>query len=160
VLVLKQISIRNKKDLVLGILVVCLGAYIFQQSLTYPSPPTRDIGPSIFPQLIGIILVICGVVVMCGTVKLGSIAALQGEDKDATSYVKLIGIMLLSVLYVICLTVIGYWSATLLYLFLMLIIVSPEAKNVKLLLKMLAIALLATTIIYFAFGELLRVPLP
>lgn len=50
-------------DKLLGLLCVGLGALLFALTLHFPAMPGQKVGPSLFPRLIGVGLVLCGLVI-------------------------------------------------------------------------------------------------
>lgn len=156
---MEKMPLQKKMDLLLSVLVICLGAYVMIQASTYPSPPTRDIGPGLLPQIIGFLFIVCGIVVLIGAIK-KSDQATGTENEEAINFVRLFGIVILSAAYVFLLPKLGYLISTLVYLVSLLIFVTQDRTDRMALLKLIAIGVGATTIIYFVFGTILKVPLP
>lgn len=50
-------------DKLLGLLCVGLGALLFALTLHFPAMPGQKVGPPLFPRLIGVGLVLCGLVI-------------------------------------------------------------------------------------------------
>lgn len=50
-------------DKLLGLLCAALGVLLFALTLQFPALPGQKVGPSLFPRLIGVGLVLCGLVI-------------------------------------------------------------------------------------------------
>jgi len=155
---MSKISAEKKKDLILSAIVIILGIYVLQQAADYPVPPTRDLGPALLPELIGFSLIVCGAILILGSLR-GGPAGGAGA-KDAISYLKFLGVVALTLFYVFILPTLGYWGSTLIFLISLITLAIPEKKGPKTVLRASAVGIAATGAIYLAFGLVLKVPLP
>jgi hypothetical protein len=50
----------DRTELVSGLLLIALGAFVYTEALNYRLGQLSSIGPGLFPRALGVILVLCG----------------------------------------------------------------------------------------------------
>ena len=144
-------------DAVFGAVFALLGAVILVHVQSFPKIPGQDYGPGIFPGLIAVGLLVCGVMlVVSGLRQRASHAWFAGSDwMRSPGHVGALAAIVLGVAaYIAFAEVLGFLLVApvlLLLWFRMLGVRWPTA---------IAAAAIATLVIWYAFYKLLRVPLP
>lgn len=144
-------------DAIFGIVLMLLGAAVLVAIRGYPNIPGQPVGPALFPGLIAVGLCVCGaVLVVKGLQQRATQAWLAWDDwvrspKHVTGLAVLLGGI---VFYILAADTLGFLLTApviLLALFLALRVRPVTA---------VALAILASVLVHFAFYKLLRVPLP
>ena len=144
-------------DAVFGLLWLALGAAVIAVVSSYPTIPAQRVGPSLFPGLIALGLVIGGLILI-----------VRGwRDRAAMPWVRfepwvrsprhvagVLGVIGSVIFYIVAVDWLGFFLTSLLIL-----TISFRLFGVALG-RSIVIAAIATLVIHFAFYKLLRVPLP
>lgn len=143
-------------DTILGALFACVGIVLTLAGWSLPNLPNQSYGAATFPVMIGIGLAALGLVMSVkGLVAGGGLTiALEDWGRSPASWLRLFATVGLVVLYVLYSDELGFVLAgTVFVLALLLIFRAP-------ILLAIVIAPLATLAVAWAFGNILRVPLP
>jgi len=143
---------KNIADISISLGCIGIGVWFLYES--YKLPPNSspsDIGPGIFPLLVSILLILCGILLIVSSIKKPK------ENGNITFYRIKNTLMFVIILigYLFLMNIIGYYITTLVMVPLLLF--ATGIKNVKLILFILIIFLL---IAFIGFDILLGVPLP
>jgi putative tricarboxylic transport membrane protein len=144
-------------DRITGGVLVALGAAAAWFGSRLPAVPGQDIGPAVFPMLIGFGLIGCGVLIALGIGQ--SFEAPEPDEPSAAPKPRLgaIGVIIppaLLLFYVLASETLGF----LLTAFVM-VLVAGLALGSRLSVA-IPVALGAPVLVHLAFAKLLRVPLP
>jgi putative tricarboxylic transport membrane protein len=126
-------------DAIFGLLLLALGAVVIAVVSSYPTIPAQRVGPSLFPALIALGLVIGGLILLVRGWRVRvTVAWIQFEPwvhspRHVAGVLGVIGSVVLTVLFRLFGVAFG---------------------------RSIVIAAIATFVIHFAFYKLLRVPLP
>jgi putative tricarboxylic transport membrane protein len=162
----EETSSMRLPDRITGSLVATLGVLATYGGSQFPPVPGQDVGPSVFPMVIGIGLILCGLMIAFGIghsfedKAQADIAAVQGPPHQAQPAIPL-GSRLRALLppglllfYVYAVDGIGFVPTAAIMIF-----TSALAFGAKIRVA-LALAALAPIAIHLIFYKLLRVPLP
>lgn len=143
-------------DAVLGAIFALIGLALTLAGWPLPDLPNQSYGAATFPVSIGIGLAALGAVMVAkGLLAGGGLeVALEGWGRTPLSWVRLLAVIVLVVLYVLYAHDVGFLLAgTALLLALLLLFRAPPLLCV-------VIAPVATLAVAWGFGNMLRVPLP
>lgn len=146
-------------DAIAGLLLIALSSAMIAVTLTFPPFPGQKYGPSLFPQLLGCGLILCGLILVRrglvarrrGGAPWLELAAWTGEPWRLGSFLLIPGLTLLYLLGAERVGFIPFAFGLLMILFLWF--------RVRPLVAVLSAAA-ATWAVWWFFGTLLRVPLP
>ncbi|ODT66872.1 MAG: hypothetical protein ABS75_25130 [Pelagibacterium sp. SCN 63-23] len=138
-------------DSALGVVFALGGAAILQQALTLPSLPGMNVGPGLFPSIVGTAIALLGIAL-----------AIQGwltrDEPEEESPPLLtwfaVGIVVATIGVILLMPVLGFLVAGTLF---SVVIVLMSGGGW---LSALIFSPIATAVIYFLFTAVLRVPLP
>lgn len=143
--------------------IALLGAIVFAAARQLPPMPGQQIGPSVFPSVIGLALALCGVLIAFGIGK--SFEALDADEpmgavgespveagKPAPGWTVLVPVALL-LFYVAAVGTVGFVLVASVMVLVMALTLGARLKVALLL------ALLAPPFVHLIFAKLLRVPL-
>lgn len=153
-------------DRTTGLALVGLGALAMYGGSRLPPMPGQDIGPSVFPMLVGGGLALCGALIALGighsyeAEAEAELASLQGTEPQAEAerprffgLRALIPVGLL-LFYVVASETLGFVPIAILMIVTMALSLGANWKHG------LALALVMAPVIHLLFSKLLRVPLP
>ena len=144
-------------DAVFGLLLLALGAAVIAVVSSYPTIAAQRVGPSLFPGLIALGLVIGGVIlIVSGLRRRATVPWLRFEPwvrspRHAAGVAGVIGSV---IFYIVAADRLGFYLTALLILTICLRLFGVQLG------RSIVIAAIATFVIHFAFYKLLRVPLP
>ena len=142
---------KGHTDLIIGIAVAAVGLFIFFYSFNYSRfnrEGTLPVGPRFYPQMIGICLTVCGIILSIRNRPFQIVIPREGFRKNAK-------VILSFVLYVILFETLGYILSTLLFIF-ALVYLQERRK----LLELIMFTIVVTFSLYFTFHTFLSIPLP
>jgi putative tricarboxylic transport membrane protein len=145
-------------DLVAGLVLILAAGAMIAYTTTFPAFPGQRYGPSLFPRILGVLIIACGLVLVWRGVAarragamLVEIAAWVRQPRQAGAFV----LVLASILFYILLAErIGFVPVATVFLLSLLLWLGVTAWKAGL------IAVVATLTIYWFFAYQLRVPLP
>ena len=144
-------------DAVFGLLLLALGAAVIAVVSSYPTIAAQRVGPSLFPGLIALGLVIGGLILIVrGLRQRATVPWVQLEPwvRSPRHVAGVVGVIGSVVFYIVAADWLGFFLTALLIL-----TISLRLFGVRLG-RSIFIAAIATLVIHFAFYKLLRVPLP
>ena len=145
-------------DAVIGGVLVLFALAMIWYTRTFPSMPGQDYGPALFPVLIGIGFLICGVILIAGGIRrLRSEPLFAGAEwlRSRHHLVDFFAVIGGLVVYILIADWLGFIPTAFLLLFGWLMLFrggKPVSSAV--------IALLTALVVNYAFSQLLLVPLP
>ena len=144
-------------DAVLGLLLLALGGAVIAVVSSYPTIAAQRVGPSLFPGLIALGLVIGGLIlVVRGWRERATVPWVRFEPwvRSPRHVAGALGVIGSVIFYIVAVDWLGFFLTSLLIL-----TISFRLFGVALG-RSIVIAAIATFVIHFAFYKLLRVPLP
>ena len=149
-------------DTIWGAVLALLGAALMPHVRGFPTIPGQQIGPGLFPGLIGAALVIGGVVLLALGLRerlragaaappWASLPAWTRVPRARRAFAVLVAV---NVLYLLVVDRLGFVLTGSLYLFALMISLGVRLP------RAVVLAVVLTVAIHFAFYKLLRVPLP
>ena len=145
------------RDAVFGLLLLALGAAVIAVVSSYPTIPAQRVGPSLFPGLIALGLVIGGLLLVVRGWRERAIVPwvlLEPWVRSPRHVAGVLGVIGSVIFYIVAVDWLGFFLTSLLIL-----TISFRLFGVSLG-RSIVIAAIATFVIHFAFYKLLRVPLP
>jgi putative tricarboxylic transport membrane protein len=144
-------------DRVTGVVVACLGALAFYGGTRQPKVPGQDIGPAVFPMVVGGGLMLCGLLIAIGIGR--TFEAPDAVVPGAPPPSRLRGLLALLppallVFYVLAVERLGFLPTAAL-----IVGITAVALGAPLRLA-LPLAVVAPPAVHLVFAKLLRVPLP
>jgi putative tricarboxylic transport membrane protein len=145
-------------DAVIGVVLVVFALAVIAYTRTFSAMPGQDYGPALFPVLIGIGFLVCGVVLIAGgvgqrkTVPLFSGGEWLRSRHHTIDFLAVIGGL---IIYILISDWLGFIPTAFLLLFGWLVLFRGGKPT-----SSAAIALIATLVVNYAFTQFLLVPLP
>jgi hypothetical protein len=157
----------KKKDLVIGIIFLCISGIFFVATYSFPKPPVQAAGPSFWPKLMSVFLAIFSLTLILTSLK--KPINVKNEDNEKSEHRvineekegfrrSLIGILMTG-FFILALNFFGFILGTIGYYLSIKVLVSKK-YTWKNLMFALVQATLLTALIYISFGEFLNVNLP
>lgn len=144
-------------DAVFGLLLIALGAAVLGVVSSYPVIPAQRVGPSLFPSLISLGLVVGGLVLTVRGLRMrASIPWTRFEPwmRSSRHAAGVLGVIGSVIFYIAASNWLGFFLTSLTILTILFRLFGVALG------RSLLIAAIATMVIHFAFYKLLRVPLP
>ena len=144
-------------DAVFGLLLLALGATVIAVVSSYPTIAAQRVGPSLFPALIAIGLVVGSLILIVrgwltrATVPWVRLEPWVHSPRHVASALGVIGSI---VFYIVAVNWLGFFLTSLIILVTLFRLFGVALG------RSIVIAAIATFVIHFAFYKLLRVPLP
>lgn len=150
-------------DLVVSIFYAALGIALIVLSEMLPKSKVMAIGPDFMPVIIGVLILILAGVLLITTLSRFKMIQEEAEKsgKDEADYKRVIGSLVLALLYVYLLKPVGFIVSTLVYLFLQIYVLAPDSKRSrKDLIQFAVIDVIFTFVVYFLFRYGFTIVLP
>ncbi|WP_226581680.1 tripartite tricarboxylate transporter TctB family protein [Acuticoccus sediminis] len=143
-------------DAVIGVLIVILGLAVSWSAWSLPNLPNQSYGAATFPVAIGICLMGLGAVMAITGVTRGNgfTLAAEGWGRSPGSWLRLALVVVLIVIFVMVADKLGFLIAGTGLMFALLVTFRTNVFVA------LLVSPVATYVVAWAFGNLLRVPLP
>jgi putative tricarboxylic transport membrane protein len=155
-------------DRITGVFIAGLGAIAAYAGSKLPPVPGQQVGPNVFPMVVGTGMVVCGTLIALGVgrrfeeeaeaeLAAHSDAATSGASTASSGWVYSLRVMIppaLLLFYVFAVDVLGFLITGL-----FMVTVAALALGARWRLA-IPVALFATALTHLAFAKLLRVPLP
>lgn len=145
-------------DLVSGAILIAAALLVIILTLRFPEFPGQNYGPAVFPRLLAVLLILCGVMMMIRGLaawRAGEpLADMPAWARDPANVVSALLVLGASLAYILVLDAVGFVPLTivvLLVLFLWFKVRMPVA---------IVTALVAAFGVNWFFATLMRVPLP
>jgi len=144
-------------DAVFGAIFVLLAAVLVASIQKFPSIPGQQVGPALFPGLIGVGLGVCGLLLIVSGLRHRATQpwfVAEPWTRSTRHVIAFLAVIVATVAYIGLAEVLGFLivGALLLFGLFLLFGVRPVMAVV--------VAVVATLVIWYAFYKLLRVPLP
>ncbi len=151
----------RRLDVVTGSLVIAFACFVLAYSTTFPPAKGKDFGPSLFPRVIAVMLLVLGALVLFQVLRTRAQKEMRAPDtaaKDsahASQGLRNVAVTVVAVVaYIVVVDPAGFIPTTLVFLFVLMKTYGLTA------LKGIAASCLITGFVYVLFSVLLRVTLP
>ena len=145
-------------DTVSGAIMIALAVLMMALTASFPPFPGQKYGPSLFPRILGVCLVVCGILLILRDRRAGSgkqalitFAPWLGERWRVISFLLVPGLTLVSIFAFDSIGFVPVCAVMLATMFIWFRV--PPVRAI-------AYAALATALLQYFFGKLMRVPLP
>lgn len=142
-------------DIIGGALGICISIYIFIETSKFPKDVLMGVGPSYFPRILAITLLIASGGMIMNTILKDSKTAYEIIDIRDKGIQRALLSLLITIVYCISLRFIGFIISSLIYLFIMMYLL----KNRKYV-RMIVVSCGVTLGVYFVFKGILNITLP
>lgn len=142
-------------DLILSLLVLLAAAALAAVSLTLPPIPGQRFGAAVFPLTVACGAALCGVILAVGALRAGTGPAVSlSWVQERGALPRVAATLVLVVFYILAAPVLGFLATAILTLLALFLVLRVPI--------VIAVPVAAVTAagVYFAFANLLRVPLP
>lgn len=145
---------NKKRNLVVSILFLAFGVFLLVQSMGVKHMMKNDVGSGFFPKVIAIAIIAVSLVRLVMTLKEEEKEAKKSNSDPKGGWMTIV----LVSLYVLAFNEVGFLIATVIYLFLQMLVLTPaEKRNIPLL---AVISVAAPVFIYTLFVYVINTPLP
>lgn len=143
-------------DRLSGIVAAALGFAVVSYARTFPAMPGQDIGPSMFPSLVGAGLIGFGLWLVLSDVRRGGTAWIRFDDwvHRRAMVVNVTAVIVGLVAYILLVEPLGFFLTSIALLVALMGVFGARRAWI------LPIAVVVTVVIHYGFYSLLRVPLP
>jgi len=160
-----------KKDIILGILFLLIGAWIYIMTLNLPEPMYDPLGPAFFPRVLSIGCMICAAVILGQGLRKRhhTVTKSEKQEKEELPYhqhpLTAIAAMALVALYILLmdLRVAGFRILTILFVLVLGALLIRAERHGSLLQKSIVLTVLAVALgvgLYYLFTRVFYVNLP
>ncbi|MCK9357608.1 MAG: tripartite tricarboxylate transporter TctB family protein [Dehalococcoidia bacterium] len=151
----------RRLDIVTGTVIIAFACFVLAYSSTFPPAKGTDFGPSLFPRVVAVMLLILGAILLLHVWRAGaqaqSSAAVRagGELSTTSAGVRNVVVTVIAIVaYIALVDRLGFVPTTLVFLFVLM-------KTYRLTtLRSIAASCVITGFVYVLFSVLLRVTLP
>lgn len=146
-------------DAVPGTILIVFGAGVFQQTFGFPPMPGQDYGSRLFPQVIAILMALCGLLLIAKGIRTrheGPVLVLSDWMRSPAHLLNFLLLIALLLFYIFVAQSLGF----ILTAFIILAVLLVRLRGPAHLASSVIIAALTSVIMQLFFGQLLRVPLP
>ncbi|MBQ7069044.1 MAG: tripartite tricarboxylate transporter TctB family protein [Synergistaceae bacterium] len=154
---------RKYGDIVTGIFYAVLGAVVIYLSKQLPKSKVMKIGPDFMPMLIGIIILILALMLLFSAIKNFKANAEKAASMpaDTSDYKRVLASLVLVVIYVNILAPVGFILSTLGYLFLQIVVLTPnDRRTAKNILSYAILDVVFVFAVFFLFRYGFKIVLP
>lgn len=150
-------------DIVVGIFFMVLSTALIIMAKMLPKSKVMEIGPDFMPLVIGTITLILSAILLFLSIKnfkmhAAEIAATSIPDCD---YKRVLYSIILVLIYVFIMQPIGFIVATLVFLLLQMLVLAPDDERTKKnIIKLVAIDVIFTMVVFFLFRYGFKIVLP
>lgn len=148
-------------DAVWGVLFALLGAVVVGHVQAFPRIPGQNVGPALFPGIVGAAMVVCGAVLVVRGMKARRLEAGSARWAELPAWMAsrphvlaLVVLVAANLFYLLAVQRLGFLLTAFAYLVALMAVLRVRLAVV------LPVALVMTLAIHYAFYKLLRVPLP
>lgn len=150
-------------DIIVGIFFMLLSVTMIGMAKMLPKSKVMDIGPDFMPMVIGVVTFILSAALLFLSVKNFKmhVAEIDPTSIEACDYKRVLSSVILMLIYVFTMKPIGFIVATLVFLLLQMVVLSPdEERNKKSIIKLAVIDVIFTLVVFFLFRYGFKIVLP
>lgn len=145
---------NKKRNLAVSVLFLAFGVFLFVQSMGVKHMMKNDVGSGFFPKVIAVAMIAVSLIRLVMTLKEEEKEAKKSNSDPKGGWMTIV----LVSLYVLAFNEVGFLIATVIYLFLQMLVLTPaEKRNIPLL---AVISVAAPVFIYTLFVYVINTPLP
>lgn len=139
----------RRNDLIGSVILIIFAVAVYILTTQFPIVPAMDTGPAFFPKLLSFLLLVLGIILFVQSVKKGI------PEEQQKSMKKSLVTMLVVLFYLLGISYIGFFIATPIFVFVLLLYYGIRKKTI-----LLSIPLGVLLFNYFFFEKILAIPLP
>ncbi|MDO4269260.1 MAG: tripartite tricarboxylate transporter TctB family protein, partial [Eubacteriales bacterium] len=150
-------------DIVVGVFFMVLSAALIVMAQLLPKSKVMDIGPDFMPMVIGVVTFILAAILTFMNVKNFKMRAaeLEGTEIPDCDYKRVLSSIILVLIYVFTLQPVGFLIATMIFLLLQMLVLSPDdERDGKHVVRLLIIDVVFTLVVFFLFRYGFKIVLP
>ncbi|MDO5416866.1 MAG: tripartite tricarboxylate transporter TctB family protein [Lachnospiraceae bacterium] len=150
-------------DMVVSVFFMALSAIMMVMAKMLPKSKVMEIGPDFMPMVIGVVTFVLAAILLFLNVKNFKMheAELAGAVAEECDYKRVLGSFILVLVYVFMLKPVGFIIMTLVYLFLQMLVLSPDdARGKKQMIQLAVIDVIFTLVVFFLFRYGFKIVLP
>ena len=140
-------------DIVVVTVLCMLSVAVYVYAEQYTGRGVNSYGPNFFPQALSVLLFLASAVLI---VRAFTGHALKGlETINKPGLLKATGTLIISVVYLLMMTVVGFFVATVGFLYIVMMFIGQKGQTVRIL-----SSVIVSVVIYCIFYFFLKIPLP
>ncbi len=150
-------------DIVVGVFFMAISAALIVMAQMLPKSKVMDIGPDFMPMVIGSVSFILAAILTFLSVKNFKMRAkeLEGAEIAECDYQRVLGSVILVLIYVFILQPVGFIISTIAYLLLQMLVLSPDdERDGKHIIRLVVIDIIFTLVVFFLFRYGFKIVLP
>ena len=150
-------------DIIVGIFFMALSVVLMIMAQMLPKSKVMEIGPDFMPMVIGVLTFILAAILTCRSVKnfKANAAAIDPDSIPECDYKRVLSSIILVLVYVFILKPVGFIVSTLAFLFLQMLVLSPDdERGKKDMIKLAVIDVIFTLVVFFLFRYGFKIVLP
>lgn len=150
-------------DIIVGIFFMALSVVLMIMAQMLPKSKVMEIGPDFMPMVIGVLTFILAAILTVLSVKnfKANAAAIDPDSIPECDYKRVLSSIILVLVYVFILKPVGFIVSTLAFLFLQMLVLSPDdERGKKDMIKLAVIDVIFTLVVFFLFRYGFKIVLP
>ncbi len=150
-------------DIIVGIFFMALSVVLMIMAQMLPKSKVMEIGPDFMPMVIGVLTFILAAILTFLSVKnfKAKVAAIDPDSIPECDYKRVLSSIILVLVYVFILKPVGFIVSTLAFLFLQMLVLSPDdERGKKDMIKLAVIDVIFTLVVFFLFRYGFKIVLP
>ena len=150
-------------DIIVGIFFMALSVVLMIMAQMLPKSKVMEIGPDFMPMVIGVLTFILAAILTFLSVKnfKANAAAIDPDSITECDYKRVLSSIILVLVYVFILKPVGFIVSTLAFLFLQMLVLSPDdERGKKDMIKLAVIDVIFTLVVFFLFRYGFKIVLP
>ena len=150
-------------DIIVGIFFMALSVVLMIMAQMLPKSKVMEIGPDFMPMVIGVLTFILAAIFTFLSVKnfKAKVAAIDPDSIPECDYKRVLSSIILVLVYVFILKPVGFIVSTLAFLFLQMLVLSPDdERGKKDMIKLAVIDVIFTLVVFFLFRYGFKIVLP
>jgi hypothetical protein len=140
-------------DIVVGTVLCMLSVAVYVYAEQYTGRGVNSYGPNFFPQALSVLLFLASAVLIVRALTGHALKGLERINKPGLF--KATGTLIISVVYLLMMTVVGFFVATVGFLYMVMMFIGQKGQTVRIL-----SSLIVSVVIYCIFYFFLKIPLP
>lgn len=150
-------------DIVVGVFFMVLSVVLMVMAQMLPKSKVMEIGPDFMPMVIGVLTFILAAVLTILSIKNFKMhsAEIDPDSIPDCDYKRVLSSIILVLIYVFILQPVGFIISTLAFLFLQMLVLSPDdERGKKDMIKLAVIDVIFTLVVFFLFRYGFKIVLP
>ncbi len=150
-------------DIIVGVFFMALSVVLMIMAQMLPKSKVMEIGPDFMPMVIGVVTFILAAILTFLSVKNFKmhVAEIDPDSIPDCDYKRVLSSIILVLVYVFILKPVGFIVSTLAFLFLQMLVLSPDdERGKKDMIKLAVIDVIFTLVVFFLFRYGFKIVLP